>query len=555
MSHSSIDIFPVELIYQLLNYFSAHEIFHTFTNISSYIDNVLLDYSNYRLNFKSITKKEFDLVCQRITPSHVISLTLCDNENTPGQIELFLSRFQLNQFTRLCSLTLIDIGPDYWESIVTNLNDLKNLRSFFCYSMSKTDTWISKISYDNIIQLDLHLFNNYSLIFPHLKWLRFTHGYFLNSIQFPYLLHLILRSCTIDTMTNICHAAPNLKSLTTVLKLNESDSNFILPFNQMNRLTLHTEGANLSMSNIEQIIANLPCLKYLQLRTHGYGDLLDGQRLQLVTKHLITFNIMFSIIDDSDLQDLDSFRSSYWLNEKHWYVAYAYNCLFSVPFYATTFTNEQFDVPILSTLPDNTIFNTCITHLTLSEPSINTNHYFNQVHTLTMYHFIPLSSIVQIVDLNRIQHLCLCITTEYHGIISVINEMPSLYRITLRNKVKEFLDIVQANSLKKIRHLEIGVILPYDDDDNYNIEQLNSVFPNVQNLDIAYLCSIVQIFNFINQFKKLLTASFYCIPWSAKKGYPNEDVRKLQLTLDENRSSHKFDYTYRFDQSTVYMWF
>jgi len=242
MTDCLLDIFPVELIHHLLNYFSAHEIFYTFTNVSFYIDNVLLIYSSYRLNFESIKKKEFDLVCQRIIPNQVISLTLCDNENTPGQVELFLSRFQINQFTRLHSLTLIDVAPDFWEPIVTKLVELKNLRSFFCHFSDRADSWSSKIPSDDVHQLDMNLFDSYSPILSQLNRLKLAHGEFFKSVQFPYLLHLIIETCSVDTIKYICRVAPRLKSLDTGFRHEKSSAELVLPFGQLNRLVLRIEG-------------------------------------------------------------------------------------------------------------------------------------------------------------------------------------------------------------------------------------------------------------------------------------------------------------------------
>jgi hypothetical protein len=241
-----LDCFPVELVHHLLNYFSAHEIFYTFTHVSSYIDNVLNAYSSYRVNFESITKKEFDSVCQRIVPKQVISLTLSDDENTPGQIELFLSRFQINQFTRLCSLTLIDVGPDFWEVIMTKLIDLKNLRSFIYIALDRTDSWISKIPYGRVIELDKCLFDSYGSVLPQLNRLSLSHGRFLASIQFPYLHHLIMKQCTADILEHICCAAPQLKSLNMGLQHHKSRAKFVFPFGQLNRLICRiTEGENI----------------------------------------------------------------------------------------------------------------------------------------------------------------------------------------------------------------------------------------------------------------------------------------------------------------------
>jgi hypothetical protein len=311
------------------------------------------------------------------------------------------------------------------------------------------------------------------------------------------------------------------------------------------------------MNKMEQLMAKLPSLKYLELYANGYADLLDGQRWQTITSDLITFNFMFTLSIDVDVKDLNSFRSPFWLHEKHWFVAYVHGHLFSVPHFAETKTNEEFQLPALSTLPDITILNERITHLTLSEPNIDINHRFNQVQTLSMSHSFPLSFIEQIVDLNRIQHLILCSMTKYLGSILLINKMPNLYRISIKNKVKCFLKEVSGKSFEKIRNLEIGDRYSSnddDDDDNYNIEQLYFVFPHIEHLHVAHWCSTVQILNFINQFKRLSTASFCCLRWLFNEENTNEYIITIRTALNQNQSSQNMNYTYRFDRSSVHIW-
>ena len=148
MDTCRLDLFPVELVHHLLNYFSSHEILRTFSDVSSYLDAVLLAYPYYRVNFKSILRTDFDLVCRRISPNQVISLTLSDDRNTPGQIRLFLSRFRIDEFTRLRSLTLIDVGAEFWEPIVSKLAQLPRLRSFSFVTPTTDDSWLCEISND-----------------------------------------------------------------------------------------------------------------------------------------------------------------------------------------------------------------------------------------------------------------------------------------------------------------------------------------------------------------------------------------------------------------------
>jgi hypothetical protein len=314
-------------------------------------------------------------------------------------------------------------------------------------------------------------------------------------------------------------------------------------------------GFPVSMHDMEQLISNLPSLKHLELHADGYSDVLDGQQWQILASRLITFNFKFSASFLAGLENLDSFRSPFWLDEKHWFVAYESDTLFSVPYFAKKYTQDKFQPPVLSTLPNNTILNECITKLTLTKTVVGVNHHFNRVHILNVCDSIPLSYIKQCVDLNQIQQLALRLTT-YSEFISIINEMPNLYQISILCEVKQFLAEVQCKSFEKIRKLVIGLrYTTGDDNGDYSIEKLYSVFPHIEHLDVDYLCSASQILDYINQFKQLTNASFYIIRYSMRNEYINNTIAEVRLALNENRSSRPFGYTYRFKTSSVHIWF
>ena len=245
MSTSQLDILPVELVHNLFNYFLAHEIFYTFGNVSSYIDAVLLNYEDYRINFESISRTNFDLICQHIIPAQVISLTLSDNQMTPGLIKLFLSRFQITQFTRLRSLTLIEIGPEFWENIVSELIELKHLRSFCVFPPDRARPWVSNILDDDETQLDKDLFDSYAPVLPHLYKLRLSYGDFLGSIEFPQLRHLILERSSQDIIRHVCSVTPQLKSVDAIFSYNGLTKELLYPLSQLNRLNLRIRGKTL----------------------------------------------------------------------------------------------------------------------------------------------------------------------------------------------------------------------------------------------------------------------------------------------------------------------
>jgi hypothetical protein len=167
------------------------------------VDEVLRSYSAYRLDLKSIGRSDFNLLCHCIRPDQVISLTLSDDADTPGQSKLFFSRFRIEEFTQLRSLTLIQVEIDSLKLILSYLHKLDQLHSL-------------SINVQAISHVQNQLINSY-------------------------LRHLKLEKCLPDELEMISPHVPQLKSLDVCLYMNRSKFELNLPFNQLIRFNLKIE--------------------------------------------------------------------------------------------------------------------------------------------------------------------------------------------------------------------------------------------------------------------------------------------------------------------------
>ncbi|CAF2817105.1 unnamed protein product [Rotaria sp. Silwood2] len=101
---------PVELLQEIFDYLSAFDICHTFHNLNDYLNNAIQIYSKFKLDFQSIQKSHFDLICQYVQPLCIKALRLSDHRSeTVDQSELFLSRINANQMKNLQALSLAQI--------------------------------------------------------------------------------------------------------------------------------------------------------------------------------------------------------------------------------------------------------------------------------------------------------------------------------------------------------------------------------------------------------------------------------------------------------------
>lgn len=199
MSSCLLDRLPVECFYMIFEYFWAQEILHSFLNINHYINQILDNYNGYMLNFKSIRKQDFDLLCRSIKPCQIISLTLSDSQDTVGQSQLFLSLFSMNQLIHLHALTLIDIDRD----------------SIFAFSDIHKLPCLVSIEIDRNSQISINLIASQlkRLIVNSCSDDCSNHGMLIPPIQLPRLRYLSLERCSFSRLYSILRHASNLISL------------------------------------------------------------------------------------------------------------------------------------------------------------------------------------------------------------------------------------------------------------------------------------------------------------------------------------------------------
>ncbi|CAF3581479.1 unnamed protein product [Rotaria socialis] len=136
MNRCLLDVLPAEIFHIIFNYFWAHEIFTIFSDVSPYLNAVLVSYSSYQVNFRSILKPHFDHICRVLRPDQILSLILSDSYGTPHQSELFLSHYRADSFTRLRSLTLDKIET---KSLVIILRQIQKLNRHVRLSLHNCD--------------------------------------------------------------------------------------------------------------------------------------------------------------------------------------------------------------------------------------------------------------------------------------------------------------------------------------------------------------------------------------------------------------------------------
>ena len=301
------------------------------------------------------------------------------------------------------------------------------------------------------------------------------------------------------------------------------------------------------MNTFEQMMSNLPRLRHLELVSHCDNDVIDGHRWHKKVNKLDTFNFMFHISDELQSEQLDSFRTPFWLNEKRWYVGYMIGRFLSVPHFIPRQVNNNFRLLRHTTAPNDEFLYEHTDKLDLAKALRHQSAYFPHVHTLTLSFVPSLPTVTRIVDLRQVRHLTLFSLKEASLIGPLIDELPNLNEISINYDGKSFIEYVSQKNFNQIRILRISNCLtPIDD---YNIEDLCLAFPYLERLQTNDKCSTEKIFHFLYRLKYLSTASFRCAAWFA--GANKETHLRIRSDLDEMLHLNELNYTYRLDESAA----
>ncbi len=279
-----LDRLPVELIFDIFTYLTASEILHSFHNFSRYLRQCIRSYRQYTINFKAIHKREFDWICRVIHPHQIMTLTLSDDEETPGQMDLFFTRFPTFDqiFTRLEHLR------------IQNLEEFPSWSPMECLHTLTVDFKrrpLHSFEYDHIKQCDKNLLNIFRLLT--LRTLILNNEPLNIDFNFkilPIAEHIQtfkVHLRTIDDLTFIFKCIPKLQRLRLSLKTRSIANDFISEFDVPTSLTHLTIKLGYGLRDeIEQIIQACSMLTYLNIHIErnqtNFHQWLDSDWWQLL---------------------------------------------------------------------------------------------------------------------------------------------------------------------------------------------------------------------------------------------------------------------------------
>ena len=308
-----------EVLFDCFDYLSLIEIFRSFTYLSKQFNKLLIDYLKRNLQFNLQSANIYDIlaVCRLYLPESVdeiISLCFSHGEKIPLAIELSSLTFQsvlsrremtsiinqLNSYSNLISLNLIDCSFDFVDSSINQIWSLSTLKQFHFSSLkccrnislnlSVCSSSIQSIRIQNIF-LNRKSLNDLLYFTPCLQRLRISTEKNDKYFDVDHLFDLtkfelieIDDPCTNllfkeDRLINLLQTMPNLLDLSVTM------SNMLLDGYQWQYL----------------IINYLPQLKVFQCRMEK--SFARGQKISTIIDHL-----------------LQSFQTKFWIITHKWFI-------------------------------------------------------------------------------------------------------------------------------------------------------------------------------------------------------------------------------------------
>lgn len=349
-----LESFVNELLCDLFDFLTIGELFRAFSGLNSRFDSLLLRYIRTRdVNFRSISKQDFDTICLHYVPltfDKIKSLCFSNENDTPEQINRFYEHgFILQQFTHLQSLTLCRVRVGQMVNEIqlglSQLLDLTHLILDGCnlgYDQSSALSLINTIW--NLPKLT-HCYFNDSLIFIHDQGLFVPPTITSSSIQHLSILNIDDHEFKI---ADLFQRTPNLRHFS--ISIWAYCSNFTLSSSVLSITALKLIGC--SYSAMVDLLKRVPNLCQLRVCIDHY---INGQGWEQVISNyvpklkILQFNMGYRLDSNTNYEEqideiLNSFRSPFWLNTHRWFVQCECslnninNSIYTLPFTAKQFS-------------------------------------------------------------------------------------------------------------------------------------------------------------------------------------------------------------------------
>ncbi|CAF0991492.1 unnamed protein product [Adineta ricciae] len=329
---TTFESLPNEIVLSIFYYLNSFDIFRAFYALNFRFNQLLYNQHDAQcIIFDSVSKRSFDMVCQRYLPfmiNRLVSLHLDNEGSTPGQINLFrLYIPSFTSFTHLRSLTFRFIhSSEMLMGIVNECHQLPHLLllRFYCCRLKDNQTHMQWIA-DNIWSLptlthctfDIHIGGQRSFCLPKAV-----------SSSIEYLYMCIENRVEANQIRRLIKRTPCLRHLSAYVDFTLDDNLVLPPCSTMTELDMIIS-VSPTIDQMNRFTRSFPNLH--RLNVYMWFTIIDGyQWEEMVGKYLPNLQVlglkMRNMYDENDNMEekadelISSFQSSFWIYTHRWYV-------------------------------------------------------------------------------------------------------------------------------------------------------------------------------------------------------------------------------------------
>lgn len=332
-SQASLISLPIELLHRVFDFVDAQTILLNIANVCQQLNFVSASYNRLKLKYDSSSHYNFKQISRLVCFDNVISLSIKNDHISNNRINRFIQFFGNCEFRRLRALSVTNCSYKEFEELLQHINT------------------------ECPITLTLHLFHGFQErlpnILPPLISKYQVQKLFYDSLPYSNipiswaecsnLEDLIITECTSTQCISIIRQCVQLQALRikSCTSNNQDEIRRALssPVTNVSCLkTLAIEHCSLSLQQLESLFILTPALEHLligrieqELKSlnHGYfWERTIQKKLRSLKKFEFFFSYTVTAQNNNDHPSLESliipFRTSFWLEEKHWYISCDY---------------------------------------------------------------------------------------------------------------------------------------------------------------------------------------------------------------------------------------
>ncbi|CAF1173140.1 unnamed protein product [Rotaria sordida] len=506
-----------KILLDIFKYLKSIHLLQAFSNLNSRFNNLLIiHFRTHGLDLRSISKHEFDTLCQQNLPSiakHITGLRLSDDDDTPNQINLFLSESStLRQFVQLKKLSLYHISSYATiQKVVVQLRYLPLLTHF--------DLINCHLKFH---QKTLHEILNRIWLLLELKHVHLDLN-FVNANEFTTptirskcIEYLIIENSSLNSiqLIRLFRCTPQLRHLTIIIDQLSNDTEFPSKIESISSLKLVVD--HLTNGTIT-LLKNVPNLTSLTLQIEN-NHMNGHQWKQLIIDYLpklkiFQFVMLCNVNNEDEMNEMfDSYRTSFWVTERQWYIRCHWKSenneiailLYTLPYalqiYNCLFENANGHTKSTCPKEDNYCSYKRVTKL-LQHCPISNDWFLSHIRFYNIRHLeltLPVAdqNLSTLPRLDRLISLDISSDADVDGTIvlsqlqSIINQASRLQYLIIghweSSSVQQLLLHITSNS---IRRLDLQSYHYAKRDRCFNIEQCKTFLST----PLAKQCQVLQI--------------------------------------------------------------